>query len=96
MEVVSWLGDGFDVLGKGMSKEVGIKKILELEEINIENAYAFGDGDNDVEMLDFIPNSVCMGNGTKKAKEHSKYLTEDIKEDGLYKGLIRLGLIKEE
>ena len=30
MEVVSWLGDGFDVLGKGMSKEVGIKKILEM------------------------------------------------------------------
>ncbi len=93
MEVVSWLGDGFDVLSKGMSKEQGIKRILELENIKLENAYAFGDGDNDIEMLDFIPNSVCMGNGSINAKKHAKYLTDDIKEDGLINGLIRLGLI---
>jgi Cof subfamily protein (haloacid dehalogenase superfamily) len=93
MEVVSWLGDGFDVLSKGMSKEQGIKKILEIENIKLENAYAFGDGDNDIEMLDFIPNSVCMGNGTKNAKKHAKYLTDDIKDDGVIKGLIRLGFL---
>ena len=44
-------------------------------------------------MLDYIPNSVAMGNGTKNAKKHAKYLTDDIKEDGVLKGLIRLGLI---
>jgi len=94
MDVVSWLGDGFDVLSKGMSKEQGIKKILEIENIKLENAYAFGDGDNDIEMLDFIPNSVCMGNGSENAKKHAAYLTEDIKDDGLMKGLIKLGLLK--
>ncbi len=93
MDVVSWLGDGFDVLSKGMSKERGIRKILEIENIKLENAYAFGDGDNDVEMLDFIPNSVAMGNGSEAAKKHAKYLTDDIKEDGLIKGLRRLGLL---
>lgn len=93
LEVVSWLGDGFDVLSKGMSKKEGIKKILEIEGLNLENAYAFGDGDNDIEMLDFIPNSVCMANGTKNAKKHAKYLTSDIKDDGVLKGLISLGLI---
>ena len=93
MEVVSWLGDGFDVLSSGMSKEQGIKKILEIENIKLENAYAFGDGDNDIEMLDFIPNSVCMGNGSENAKKHAAYLTEDIKDDGVMKGLIRLGLL---
>lgn len=94
MDVVSWLGDGFDVLSAGMSKEKGIRRILKLENIPLENAYAFGDGDNDIEMLDFIPNSVCMGNGTENAKKHAKYLTEDIKDDGLIKGLTRLGLLK--
>lgn len=93
LEVISWLGDGFDVLSGGMSKKEGIKRILEMENIKLENAYAMGDGDNDIEMLDFIPNSVCMENGTERAKLHAKYLTSDIKNDGVLKGLINLGLI---
>ncbi len=93
LELVSWLGDGFDVLSGGMNKKEGIKRILEMENIKLENAYAIGDGDNDIEMLDFIPNSVCMDNGTELAKKHAKYLTSDIKDDGVSKGLINLGLI---
>ncbi len=93
LDLVSWLGDGFDLLTKGMSKKEGIKKILEIENIELENAYAFGDGDNDIEMLDFIPNSIAMGNATEKAKKHAKYLTDDIKNDGIYNGLIRLGIL---
>ena len=77
-----------------MSKKEGIKRILEMENIKLENAYAFGDGDNDIEMLDYIPNSVAMGNGSASAKKHAKYLTDDIKKDGLLKGLIRLGLLE--
>ena len=93
LEVVSWLGDGFDVMSGGMSKKEGIKRILEMENIRLDNAYAIGDGDNDIEMLDYIPNSVCMGNGTISAKKHAKFLTSDIKDDGVLKGLINLGLI---
>ncbi|MFK5883509.1 MAG: Cof-type HAD-IIB family hydrolase [Candidatus Izemoplasma sp.] len=96
LEVVSWLGDGFDVLSKGMSKKEGIKRILDLLDIPLENTFAVGDGDNDIEMLDFIPESVAMGNASKKAKAHAKYLTDDIKEDGLYNSLVMLGLIKDD
>ncbi len=94
LAVVSWLGDGFDVLNKGLSKAKAIKMILELEQIPLENAYAFGDGDNDIEMLALIPNSVCMGNGTSEAKKHASYITDDIKNDGLLKGLKQLKLLK--
>ena len=93
LELVRWLGGGFDILSKGMSKKEGIKKILELEGIPLENAYAFGDGDNDIEMLDFIPNSVAMGNASPRAKQHATYLTDDIKNDGVAKGLKQLGLL---
>ncbi len=93
LELVSWLGGGFDVLSKGMSKKEGIKRILDIEGISLENSYAFGDGDNDIEMLDYIPNSVAMGNSSPKAIEHARYLTDDIKKEGLLKGLKMLGLI---
>ncbi|AIO18748.1 Putative bifunctional phosphatase/peptidyl-prolyl cis-trans isomerase [Candidatus Izimaplasma bacterium HR1] len=95
LEVVRWLGGGFDVLSKGMSKREGIKKVLEIEGIPLENSYAFGDGDNDIEMLDYIPKSVAMGNASKRAKEHARYLTNDIKDDGVRNGLIALGLLDD-
>jgi Cof subfamily protein (haloacid dehalogenase superfamily) len=95
LEVVRWLGGGFDILSKGMSKKEGIKKILEIEGISLQNAYAFGDGDNDIEMLQYIPNSVAMGNATKKAKKQAKYITSSIKDDGIYKGLLMLGLLEQ-
>jgi Cof subfamily protein (haloacid dehalogenase superfamily) len=93
LQVVPWLGGGFDILSKGMSKKEGIKKILEIEGIPLEHAYAIGDGDNDIEMMDFIPHSVAMGNGSEKCKKHASYITDDIKEDGLVKGLQILGLL---
>jgi len=96
LQLVSWLGGGFDVLSKSMSKKEGIKRILELEDIPLENAYAFGDGDNDIEMLDYIPKSVAMGNANEKARKHATYITDDIKKDGLVKGLIHLGLLDDK
>ncbi len=93
LEVVSWLGGGFDVLSQGMSKKEGIKRILELEQIPLRNAYAIGDGDNDIAMMDYIDNSVAMGNGSVECKKHAKYITDDIKNDGLVKGLKILKLL---
>lgn len=95
LSLVPWLGGGFDLLAKGMSKKEGIKKILEIEGIPLENSYAFGDGDNDIEMLDYIPNSVAMGNASVDAKKHATYLTDDIKNDGVYNGLVRLGFLDD-
>jgi Cof subfamily protein (haloacid dehalogenase superfamily) len=95
LNLVRWLGGGFDLLSKGMSKKEGIQKILEIEGIPLEQAYAFGDGDNDVEMLDFIPHSVAMGNASDEAKKHATYVTDDIKNDGVYKGLKMLGFIND-
>ncbi len=95
LEVVSWLGGGFDVLSKGMSKKEGIKRILEVEGIPLKNAYAFGDGDNDIDMLDYIPNSVAMGNASETAKTHAKYVTTDIKNDGVLNGLKMVGIMDD-
>lgn len=95
LDLVQWLGGGFDILSKGNSKREGIKKVLEIEQIPLENTYAFGDGDNDIEMLDYIPNSVAMGNASKRAKQHATFHTADIKNDGVAKGLKMMGLLDD-
>ncbi len=93
--VVSWLGGGFDILKKGMSKKIGIEYILNLLQLTTDDLYVFGDGDNDIEMLSLTNNSVCMGNGSKKALETASIVTGTIEEEGIYNGLLRVGLLDD-
>ncbi len=82
-----------EFIPKPYSKASGIEKIINHLGIRRENTYAFGDGGNDLEMLDYVANGVAMGNATKEAKEHASYITKDINEDGIYYGLKHFGLI---
>ncbi|MDY4839317.1 MAG: Cof-type HAD-IIB family hydrolase [Lachnospiraceae bacterium] len=78
---------------KGYSKASGIKKACELLDIKWEDTYAFGDSVNDLAMLRYVAHGIAMGNGSKAAKEAAEYVTSDIHEDGIYKGLQHYGLI---
>lgn len=93
LSLVPWLGEGFDILSKGMSKEQGIRKILDILDVPRENSIAFGDGENDLEMLDFCGFSIAMGNASENAKKHADYITDDIDKDGIYKACKHLNLI---
>lgn len=82
-----------DVIPAGGSKAEGIKTLLDKMNIDIKDTYAFGDGPNDVEMLELIENSVAMGNGVQEAKAVSRYVTGHVDENGLYDGLKMAGLL---
>lgn len=82
-----------DVIPSGGSKAEGIKTLLDKMNIDIKDTYAFGDGPNDVEMLELIENSVAMGNGVQEAKAVSRYVTGHVDENGLYDGLEMAGLL---
>ena len=78
---------------KGHSKATGIAKVCEILNIPIEHTYAFGDSENDLDMLKFVAHGVAMGNGTERAKEAAEFVTKDVREDGIYYGLLHYGLI---
>src|SRR5699024_11645227 len=80
---VRWHDYSVDVLPKGSSKAVGIEKLLEALTLEKSNAYAFGDGLNDREVLSFISNSVAMGNAVDAVKNYAKYGTKDVDDDGV-------------
>ncbi len=90
---VSWYEKGFDILPKGVSKVNGIKRILENFDDEI-TVYAFGDGNNDIEMIKFANYGVAMGNGTDALKEVADHVTDEVSQDGIIKGLIHFGLLK--
>jgi len=58
-----------------------------------EEIIAFGDGENDIEMLSFAGIGVCMGNGVEGAKKTADYITADIDDGGIAKALMHFGLI---
>ena len=88
-----WHWGGVDIVCKGMNKSVGIREYLEANGIAREEAMAFGDGENDVEMLRFAGIGVAMGNGAAAAKEAADYVTGDIDENGIADALHHFGLL---
>lgn len=92
-EFVRWHPLSVDILPACGSKWQGIKQLIEYLEIDLSDVYAFGDGLNDVEMLENIHNSVAMGNGCPEAKQVADYVTGHVDEDGLYEGIKEMGLI---
>lgn len=83
----------FDLSSKEISKGSAVKQILDYYHIDESDAYAFGDGLNDVEMLKSVTNSYCMANGNELLKKEARYIAPDVLNDGFYLTMVDLGLI---
>lgn len=92
-DFVRWHELSTDVLPKGGSKAKGIEAIVNHLGIKNEDVYAFGDGPNDVEMLEYVNNSVAMGNASDDVKQYASFVTKDVEEDGILHGLKHFGLL---
>jgi Cof subfamily protein (haloacid dehalogenase superfamily) len=75
------------------NKAKGIETFLAYSGIPKEDTIAFGDGYNDVSMMDAVGCGVAMGNAVAPVKEKADYITASVFEDGIEKGLKYLGLI---
>ena len=58
-----------------------------------EETMAFGDSENDIEMLEFVGMGIAMGNATDDVKHAADHVTDDIDEDGIWKALVKLGIV---
>ena len=82
-----------DLIPEGSSKAVGIECLLKHFGIRREETMAFGDGANDIEMLDYVGTGVAMGNAADIVKAHADYVTDSSDDDGIANALTRLGII---
>ncbi|GIO24434.1 HAD family hydrolase [Oceanobacillus sp. J11TS1] len=72
-----------EIIKKGMNKAVGLKRIAEEYNIPKENIIAFGDEDNDLEMIDYAGVGVSMGNAIEELVSVSNHQTLTNEEDGI-------------
>lgn len=82
-----------DLSFRETDKSKGIERFLEYTDIPKSETIAFGDGYNDITMMNAVGCGVAMGNGVDEVKQAASYITDDIFHDGIYKALKHFGLL---
>lgn len=84
----------FEMLPFGTNKAAALKELAEKLGIEREEIMTIGDGNNDVEMLEFAGIGVAMGNGTESAKKAANYVTDTNENHGVAKAIEKYILSK--
>lgn len=91
--IVNWGPLCITVINDDVDKANGIKKLLEMQNIDINNTIGIGDGDNDIGMVKFCNIGIAMGNSIDALKNVADYVTDHIDENGIFNAFKHFGLI---
>ena len=86
---------GIDIIHGEGGEAAGIQKYLENGGLTREETMSFGDGENDISMLEFAGIGVAMGNASDEVKAHADYVTDSVDNDRIEKALRHFGLIDD-
>ena len=92
---IRWHKHSVDVVPKFGSKAEGIKKMVSRLGFDMKDVYAFGDGLNDIEMLQEAGTGIAMGNAPAEVKQFADFVTDSVDADGIVRGLMAAGLLPE-
>ena len=87
-------GNFLEVVPHGFSKATGIQFLMQKYDIPLERIYAFGDSNNDLDMLRYVQNSIAMGVCTEEVAAVSMYRTDTVEQDGIEKAMQHFGIIE--
>lgn len=82
--VTAWWDRAVDIIPSDGGKGISVEKVLEYYHLDKDEAIAFGDGNNDLEMLKAVGHAVAMGNASKELKEVADVICGNVSEDGIY------------
>ncbi|MDY3007249.1 Cof-type HAD-IIB family hydrolase [Anaerococcus porci] len=82
-KIAAWWDRAVDIIPKDGGKGLGVRKILEYYKIKKEEALAFGDGNNDLQMFEEV-NGIAMANGSDDLKNISYDICKSVDCDGIF------------
>ena len=91
--ITAWWDRAVDIIPTNSGKGRGIKKMLAYYGFKKEEAMAFGDGRNDIEMLEAVGHGIAMANATDDVKAIADDICGDVADDGVYHYLKDKGII---
>lgn len=74
-----------ELFASGPTKGAGVKKVLEIQGMDKEDAVCFGDSMNDYPMFQQVGTSVAMGNADYRLKEIADEITDTVENSGVAK-----------
>lgn len=86
-------GKMLEITRSGYSKESGLRQMIRLLDVQLEDCYAIGDSTNDLSMLTSVPHSIAMGNAPDEVKAVAEYVTSPLNENGIANALAHYELI---
>ena len=89
-----WYPTFCDISPVGGTKVKGMDCFAKQFGFDMEETMAFGDGGNDLAMLEHAGTGIAMANGTETLKKAADYVTEDADHDGIRNACIYYHLIK--
>jgi Cof subfamily protein (haloacid dehalogenase superfamily) len=92
--ITSWNDTAIDIIPKGGGKSAGMQIFLDEHGLKRSETMAFGDGENDIDMLKFAGIGVAMGNAKDSVKAVADYVTDSVDEHGIENALRHFGLIR--
>lgn len=92
-KIAAWWDRAVDIIPANGGKGKGIEKVLEYYHLKKEDAIAFGDGNNDIEMLQAVGWGVAMENASEQLKKVADDICGHVTEDGIYYYCLNHGLI---
>ena len=82
-----------DIVPSSGGKGTAVARIWEHYHLAREEAMAFGDGNNDIEMLEAVGRGIAMQNASPELKAIADDICDDVANDGVYSYCKEHGLI---
>lgn len=79
---------------KGINKAYGVQNFCKHFNITPDEIICFGDGHNDISMIEMAGIGIAVGNGHEELKKHADYVCGNIENGGIYQICVKLGLIE--
>ena len=92
-KIAAWWDRAVDVIPSSGGKGVGVEKILAYYGFDRSEAIAFGDGNNDIEMIRAVGCGVAMENASAELKAEADEFCGHVAQDGIYHYCMARGLI---
>ena len=85
-----------DVMPRGINKGFGLGVLLDELGLSVGEALFFGDADNDLPLMELVPDSVAVANATPTAAEAARWHVGDVADDGVAQALEELVLAQRQ
>lgn len=82
-----WCDGGVDIISDQGGKTEGIKYFCDQYDISREEIMAFGDAENDIDMLRYAGIGVAMGNAEDTVRKCADYVTDSVDDGGIRNAL---------